>query len=164
MKVLVVGEAGVQPVLHNMPPGGAGWRLQRILGLDSVAYLELDRENLCGETWSAPHARLRAHVLATGPSPYEVIIVLGARARGAFARALHCEIDEWQMHRIRRGARRYLSLIAIPPTEGPDCRAWADLSRAPRLRAELTNVAPGIPWGIAVPPEPKEKLSWPMPW
>lgn len=88
MRPLLVGEsnpAGSRPewALYPHPPGCAGARLQRILGLTRGQYLRaFDRVNLSPEPWEARAAGQRAHELRRGP--HRQFILLGRRVARVF--------------------------------------------------------------------------------
>lgn len=151
-KVLLVGEDNPQSsepehALYNYPPACAGWRLQRIFGLEDETYLALDRINLCCPRWSGPESLRRAQACVVNGRPWSVIVMLGAKVRGAFARALgeHRQaIEEWSVTEVcDHGVTK---LLALPHPSGR-CQAWNDPRAAVRARTILRELAPEVPWG-----------------
>jgi hypothetical protein len=81
-RVLLVGEdnpLSVEPEfsLYCYPPGCAGYRLRRILGLPQHQYLALHRTNLCVGGWSKPQATKRVWELLSPEAPWNVTAIAG---------------------------------------------------------------------------------------
>lgn len=159
-RILLLGEdnplsADPEFALYDHPVGCAGWRLRRIFGLTSEAYLALDRTNLCVPTWSTAEARRRAADLTSEASPFRVIVALGAKVRGALARVLTGgKFEAWQVWKSMIAssstgvaAPREIIVICLPHPSGRNGRVWADPSAVARARGLLRDVAPSIPWG-----------------
>lgn len=163
-RVLLLGEdnplsAEPEYALYDSPEGCSGWRLRRIFGLSSDDYLALDRTNLCTPIWNAQLARDRAATLTAPSSPFRVIVALGAKVRGALARALTGgSFNAWQVWRDDRGTRRAaspceapdlapLTVVCLPHPSGR-CTVWNRVARVHEARGILREVAPHIPWGL----------------
>ena len=159
-RVLMVGEdnpqsAAPEHALYNDPPGCAGWRLQRILGLDDEAYLGLGRTNLCVDLWLAPVARVRARQLLADAARLDVVILLGRRVAGAFSRAIEPrpKLDAFSSYPVPRAITTSTVtqmsttwLVSLPHPSGR-CQAWNNRNNVYRARIILQGVAPDLPWG-----------------
>lgn len=140
-RVLVVGEVnpyGVDPkfALYPRPRHASGNRLRAIMGLTDTAYMKfLDRANLCAGKWSAPAARRAAEDLVL--LPYDVLILLGAKVRGAFDGPAP----------FKQFVSMEYRLVGLPHPSGR-CRTWSDPGAAERAREVLAKAAPWVPWGM----------------
>lgn len=155
-RVLLVGEAnpyGSAPefALYCHPPGCAGYRLRRILGLAQYQYLGLHRTNLCPTDWSLREARRRAQLLVADPSaPWRVVVMLGRKVSDAF------EYDQpFFTHGVASRTDGEMILVSLPHPSGRNTGSWS--GQAPmRARQILRELAPELPWGSADDPPQAE--------
>jgi len=87
--ITIVGELnpyGARPeyALYPDPPGCAGHRLMKILGLSEEEYLALGRVNLCVRKWSGLAARNAAVQLFFGAGEGDAFVMLGRKVAAAF--------------------------------------------------------------------------------
>lgn len=158
VSVLLVGEdnpysADPSLALWPLPRNAAGHRLQsKILALDMLTYFSLWRTNLCpSSTWSAMAAWRRAvDLLYANEPPWSTIVCLGRKVTDAVARVTDIELPTWTWYPLFLSlppeADRVIKIVSIPHPSGRS-RAWNDPASAPRARALLAEVAPGVPWG-----------------
>ena len=149
-RVLLVGEDnpyGSDPefALYNYPPGCAGYRLRRILGLPQHQYLALHRTNLCASSgWSMKEARRRSQLLIADPSaPWRVVVMLGRKVADAF------EYDRpFFTHGVASRTGGKMILVSLPHPSGRNAGSWS--GQAPmRARQILRELAPEVLWGSA---------------
>jgi hypothetical protein len=123
MKPILVGELnpyGPDPgfALYPSPPGCAGDRLCRLMGLDSDDYLDrFDRANLCDYRWSVRKARERAESLLDAS---ENLVLLGSKVCDAFQIAFTPFRIVWRNPKIMASPRR---LFVLPHPSGRN-RMW----------------------------------------
>lgn len=130
--------------LYCYPPGCAGYRLRRILGLPQHQYLALHRANLCPTDWSLREARRRAQLLVADPSaPWRVVVMLGRKVAEAFG------YDRpFFTHDVAARTDGEMRLVSLPHPSGRNASAWS--GKAPlRAREILRELAPEVPWGSA---------------
>lgn len=162
-RVLLVGEDNPHSedprrALHFHPPGAAGDRLRRILGLDKATYLSLWRVNLCVGRWSTLRARDRAgDLLLDVTAPWSVVVMLGAKVASAcgyphgLMTCAHAtvrveEVEYGEAGWVRQAADGEFMAVSLPHPSGR-CRVWNDASSAERARMTMRAVAPELPWG-----------------
>ena len=128
----------IRDALAPRPPGCAGWRLARMMGMNSAEYLAaFDRRNLLASaTWSAPAARDAAADLEA-EFPDRDLILLGAKVAAAFGLAGRT----WE--RVRRPGPVPAHFLVLPHPSGR-CRAWNE-PHSGRLLIRL--IAPYLPGG-----------------
>lgn len=141
--VVLVGELnpyGSPPyfALYDDPPGCAGARLRRFLGLDRETYLgeSVVRINLCRGDWSAPRARIAASQISLAYSSVPIVI-LGRKVAAAFGKSGVLAFS-------RDG------LVVCLPHPSGRCRVWSQPGSIDRARALLREVCPAVPWGTCV--------------
>jgi hypothetical protein len=150
-RVLLLGEDnpyGSDPsfALYCYPPGCAGYRLRRILGLPQHQYLGLHRANLCDGAWLKPRARERARALLVPLSPHPVIVLLGRKVTDAMRGA--AMIDEEIAPFSTRTCCPAITLVSLPHPSGRNL-VWNQPWARDRARQILREVAPEIAWGSA---------------
>lgn len=162
MTVMLLGEDNPvsdepEHALYNWPPNCAGWRLQRILGLDDDTYLGFARGNLCNPTWDLKKARMRAGLMLSNDFPHRVVVMLGAKVRSAFEHALQAKqkIAMFSSTEVKFVGCHPLGLapmvlIALPHPSGRNT-IWNDPQAKFRARALLIKAAPDVAWGSAPP-------------
>jgi hypothetical protein len=124
--------------LYCYPPGSAGHRLRRILGLSEDQYLALHRTNLCSSgAWSLPIARQRAAELLEASAPWRVIVLLGADVGRAFA---------YDRPFFTHAARGETQLVSLPHQSGRNV-LWNNAKHRLRAREILGDLVPEVPWG-----------------
>lgn len=127
-----------------LAPGGdisPGTRLMRNLGLPFHLYMSLWRVNLCVDEWSDVVARERIAQLSVKDAPWDVFVMLGARACRVmkYTDGLMTWRREWRTPRV---------WVATPsPIKG---RHWNDPGVGLGVRNMLTEVVPDIPWGSEI--------------
>lgn len=147
--VLLIGE--VNPLsmdpdhaLYDYPPGCAGHRLRRVLGLPSDQYLALHRTNLCVGDWSRPLAERRARELLSTASPWRVMVLLGRKVTETFERvAIGAPLVPFAHY-----ACTCMTLVSLPHPSGRNAAAW-NVKARDRARQILRALAPELPWGSA---------------
>lgn len=123
--------------LYCYPPGCAGYRLRRILGLPQHQYLALRRMNLCTGGWSLRAARDRASLLVTDEATPPVVVMLGRKVADAFG---------YERPFFTRGEQRRFTLVSLPHPSGRST-IYNDSKIVDRTRQLLREVAPEVPWG-----------------
>ena len=132
--------------LYCYPPGCAGYRLRRILGLPQHQYLALHRKNLCDGSWSKDRARQRALELLAPLSPWRVMVLLGRKVTETFERVA---LDGVPLVPFAFKTRRLgMTLVSLPHPSGRNARAWSPALQE-RTRQILRELAPEVPWGSA---------------
>jgi hypothetical protein len=154
-RVLLVGEDnpyGSDPefALYCYPPGCAGYRLRRILGLPQHQYLALHRTNLCDEAWSKSRARQRALELLTPTAPWQVMVLLGRKVTETFEKVAlaGAPLVAFSTRDCCPGMR----LVSLPHPSGRNLvwnQPWARI----RAREILRELVPEMPWGRTVDPQ-----------
>jgi hypothetical protein len=152
--VLLVGEdnpysAAPENALFPYPIGCAGFNFaEKITGFGSSHQLATWRTNLCSPRWSAAAARERALALVvTEGVPWRVIVMLGRKVAGAFAKGLEQmynpppEFAPFTKTQMLRLTGHWITFVSLPHPSGR-CPAWNDLASAPRARALLAAAAP----------------------
>jgi len=149
-RVLLLGEDnpyGSEPefALYCYPPGCAGYRLRRILGLSEDQYLGLHRANLCdSQAWSLPEARRQARLLVSDPSaPWRVIVMLGRKVANAFSFE-----QPFFTHNVVPRTDGEMHLVSLPHSSGRNT-LWNNQSLVVLARKLLREWAPEVPWGSA---------------
>jgi len=149
-RVLLIGEGnpyGSDPefALYCYPPGCAGYRLRRILGLPQHQYLALYRKNLCDGDWSKEQAKQRAFELLSPQSPWKVMVLLGRKVTETFERmALR---DEKLVPFSTRACCPGMTFVSLPHPSGRNATAWSNPKARDRARQILRELAPELPWG-----------------
>lgn len=129
--------------LYCYPPGCAGYRLRRILGLPQHQYLALHRANLCASGgWSMAEARRRSRLFIADPSaPWRVIVMLGRKVATAF------DYDRpFFTHDIVPRTDGEMRVVSLPHPSGRNAASWNDKARA-RTREILRELVPEVAWG-----------------
>jgi hypothetical protein len=150
-RVALLGEDnpyGADPefALYNYPPGCAGYRLRRILGLPQHQYLALHRINLCDGTWSNARARERALELLTPSVPWRVMVLLGRKVTETFVKVALDDVPLVPF--ASRTCCPGMTLVSLPHPSGRNAGPWS--GKAPmRAREILRDLVPEIPWGSA---------------
>lgn len=146
-RLILVGEDnpyGAEPefALYCYPPGCAGYRLRRIVGLPQHQYLALHRTNLCPTDWSMKEARRRAQLLTADQSaPWRVIVMLGRKVADAF------NYDRpFFTHDVAPQTGGEMKLVSLPHPSGRNT-VWNDRRLVGRAREILRELAPEIAWG-----------------
>lgn len=127
---LLVGELnpyGSDPrrALAPLPPGAAGGRLCKVLGMSPKEYLKaFDRANLCVGDWDDDRARDRARSLLR--SPRAGFVLLGAKVCRAFGVAF----DPFTVS----GDVGDRGIFVVLPHPSGRCRLWNDPASAERAR------------------------------
>ena len=148
-RILFLGEDnpyGSDPefALYCYPPGCAGYRLRRILGLPQHQYLALNRANLCDGTWSNKRAKQRALELLTPPASWNVMVLLGRKVTETFE---HVALDVVPLVPFAtRVCCPGMTLVSLPHPSGRNL-VWNQPQARERARQILREVAPEIPWG-----------------
>jgi len=146
-RVVLIGEAnpyGSAPefALYCYPPGCAGYRLRRILGLPQHKYLAIHRTNLCPTDWSTREARRRAQLLVADPSaPWRVLVMLGRKVADAFGYE-----KPFFTHDVATRTDGEMHLVSLPHPSGRNT-VWNDGRLVTRAREILRELAPELPWG-----------------
>lgn len=149
-RVLLCGEDnpyGADPdfALYCYPPGCAGYRLRRILGLPQHQYLSLHRTNLCVGGWSKEQAKRRALELLSPDAPWRVMVLLGRKVTEIFE---HVALSGVPLVAFSsRVCSPSLTLVSLPHPSGRNAAAWNLQARA-RTRQLLRELAPEVAWGL----------------
>ncbi len=151
-RVLLVGESnpyGATPefALYCYPPGCAGYRLRRIVGLPQHQYLALRRTNLCIGDWSKEKAKTRAWELLSPEAPWNVIVLLGRKVTETFEK-IALSGDPLVAFSTRTCCPG-MTLVSLPHPSGRNAAVWSNPKLAGRARELLREVAPEVPWGSA---------------
>lgn len=147
-RVLLLGESnpyGSNPewALYCHPPGCAGFRLRRILGLSEDQYLALHRKNLCDGDWSKDQAKARAGELLAPEAPWRVIVLLGRKVTETFEKvALDAPLIPFSTRACCPG----MTLVSLPHPSGRNAASWNPKLQE-RARQILRDLAPELPWG-----------------
>jgi hypothetical protein len=141
-RLILVGESnpyGSNPdfALYCYPPGCAGYRLRRIVGLPQHQYLALPRVNLCEGDWSLRAARDRASLLVDDQATPPVVVMLGRKVADAFG---------YGRPFFTRGEKLRLVLVSLPHPSGRST-IYNDPKIVARTRQLLREVVPEVPWG-----------------
>jgi hypothetical protein len=167
-RVVLVGECNPygpaeEFALYCDPPGSAGGRLRRIMGVDEGRYLAFRRLNLCSGRWSRraavlSAARLYDELAASRPATaLATVVLLGVNVATAFSAFTVVEragqtrpgaVGRWERGSDGLGRANWLSL----PHPSGLCRVWGSGMWRPGGTVELTRrllceVAPHVPWG-----------------
>jgi len=148
-RVLLLGESnpyGSDPeyALYCYPPGCAGYRLHRILGLSEDQYLDLHRKNLCDGDWSKEQAKKRALELLSPDAPWRVIVLLGRKVTETFEKVV---LDDVPLVVFStRACCPGMTLVSLPHPSGRNAAMW-NLKARDRARQILRELAPELPWG-----------------
>jgi hypothetical protein len=146
--ILLLGESnpyGSNPewALYCHPPGCAGFRLRRILGLPEDQYLALHRKNLCDGDWSKDQAKARAWELLSPEAPWRVIVLLGRKVTETFEKvALDAPLIPFSSRACCPG----MTLVSLPHPSGRNAASWNPKLQE-RARQILRELAPDLPWG-----------------
>ena len=161
-RILLIGEDNPlsldpQFALYCYPPGCAGYRLRRILGLPQHQYLALHRKNLCDGSWSKDRAKARAFELLAPLAPWRVMVLLGRKVTETFERvALGGEpLVPFAYKTCCPG----MTLVSLPHPSGRNAAAWSGPKPRSRVREILRELAPEVPWGSADDLQPQETVS-----
>lgn len=150
-RVILVGENNpygfdTEFALYDHPPGCAGHRLRRVLGLSSDQYLGLHRVNLCDDDFSKVRAERRVFELMDAQMPWRVMVLLGRKVTGAFEKVA---LDgrpllpfETREHPSGRAC------VSLPHPSGRNL-VWNQPTTRARAREVLRALAPELPWGSA---------------
>ena len=148
-RVLLVGEdnpLSIEPdfALYCYPPGCAGYRLRRILGLPQQQYLALHRTNLCVGGWSKDQAKKRAFELLSPAAPWRVIILLGRKVTETFEKVA---LDDAPLIAFStRVCCPGMTLVSLPHPSGRNAALWNPKARD-RARQMMRELVPELPWG-----------------
>lgn len=148
-RILLVGEDnpyGSDPefALYCYPPGCAGYRLRRILGLPQHQYLALHRKNLCDTAWSRANARARAMELRSPEAPWRVMVLLGRKVAETFERIA---LDGVPLVAFStKTCCLGMTFVSLPHPSGRNL-VWNQPWAPTRAREILREVAPEVPWG-----------------
>lgn len=148
-RVLLLGESnpyGSDPefALYNYPPGCAGYRLRRILGLPQHQYLALHRKNLCDGDWSKDAAKQRALTLLDPNAPWRVIVLLGRKVTETFEKVA---LDDASLVPFStRACCPGMTLVSLPHPSGRNT-VWNNPKLRDRALEILRELAPELPWG-----------------
>jgi hypothetical protein len=148
-RIALVGEdnpygSDPQFALYCYPPGCAGHRLRRILGLPQHQYLAIHRINLCDGAWSNARARERARELLTPSAPWRVMVLLGRKVTETFVKVAFDGAPLVPF--ASRACHPGMMLVSLPHPSGRNVRSWS--GQAPmHARQILREFAPELPWG-----------------
>lgn len=147
-RILICGESnpyGSNPdwALYCHPPGCAGYRLRRILGLSEDQYLSLHRKNLCDGDWSKVQAEKRMWDVLDPHAPWNVVVLLGRKVTEAFKLATD---DVPLVAFSTRVCCPGMTLVSLPHPSGRNSAAWSPKARD-RAREILRGLVPEVPWG-----------------
>lgn len=149
-RLLLLGENnpyGSDPevALYCYPPGCAGYRLRRILGLPQHQYLALHRKNLCDGDWNKDAAKQRAMELLSPEAPWRVIVLLGRKVTETFERLV---LDNEKIVPFStRACCPGMALVSLPHPSGRNAAAWSNPQQHERARQILRELAPELKWG-----------------
>lgn len=148
-RVILIGENnpyGSDPefALYDHPPGCAGHRLRRVLGLSSDQYLGLHRVNLCDDDFSKAQAEKRAFELMDLRMPWNVLVLLGRKVTGAFEKVALGGASLVAFGTCAHPSGR--ALVSLPHPSGRNL-VWNQTSARHRAREILRALAPELPWG-----------------
>ena len=148
-RVLLLGEsnplsANPEFALYCYPPGCAGYRLRRILGLPQHQYLALHRKNLCDADWSKKDAEKRVIELLSPEAPWRVIVLLGRKVTEAFEKVAlgGRELVAFSTRECCPG----MTLVSLPHPSGRNAGSWNPKLHE-RARQILRELVPELPWG-----------------
>lgn len=147
--VILIGESnpyGSDPefALYCYPPGCAGYRLRRILGLPEDQYLGLHRTNLCDGDWSKEQAKQRALDLLSPTAPWSVMVLLGRKVTEVFEKVALDDVPLVPF--ATRGCCPGRTLVSLPHPSGRNAALWNPKARE-RAREILRDLASDLPWG-----------------
>lgn len=148
-RVLLLGEQnpyGSNPefALYCYPPGCAGHRFRRILGLPEDQYLSLHRKNLCDGDWSKELAKKRASELLDPSAPWRVIVLLGRKVTETFEKVA---LDDVPLIAFStRACCPGMTLVSLPHPSGRNAALWNPKARD-RARQMMRELVPALPWG-----------------
>jgi len=147
--LILIGEDnpwGADPefALYCYPPGCAGYRLRRILGLPQHQYLGLHRTNLCDGDWSKERAKQRALELLSPQSPWRVMVLLGRKVTDTFERIA---LSNEKLVPFSMRASSGMTFVSLPHPSGRNAAAWSNPKARDRAREILRELAPELPWG-----------------
>lgn len=148
-RVLLLGEQnpyGSNPefALYCHPPGCAGYRFRRILGLPEDQYLSLHRKNLCDGDWSKDQAKKRAFDLLSPAAPWRVIVLLGRKVTETFEKVALDDVPFVAFS--TRACCPGMTLVSLPHPSGRNAALWNPKARD-RAREILRELVPELPWG-----------------
>jgi hypothetical protein len=133
--------------LYCYPPGCAGYRLRRILGLPQHQYLALHRKNLCDSAWSKEAAKSRAFDLLSPEAPWNVLVLLGRKVTETFERVALGGVPLLPF--TSRGCCPGVTLVSLPHPSGRNAASWSGPHPIKRTRELLRELAPEVMWGSA---------------
>lgn len=145
-EILLVGEDnpyGADPrfALYHKPRHASGNRLRQHLGLRDSTYEKLAKINLCTKAWTIVEARVRALSVKYQVSrDLDVIVLLGAKVRGAFGFA------ETEFFGVVSEPGVIPVFVVLPHPSGLS-RPWNQPGAREEARKILKRVAPTVPWG-----------------
>jgi len=147
-RVILIGEDnpyGSDPefALYCYPPGCAGYRLRRIVGLPEHQYLALQRVNLCDSSWSKEHAKARALELLLPTVAWRVLVLLGRKVTETFERVV---LDAPLVPFATRACGSGMTLVSLPHPSGRQT-IWNQPWAPKRAREILRELVPEVPWG-----------------
>ena len=147
--VLILGENnpyGSDPefALYCYPPGCAGYRFRRILGLPQHVYLALHRKNLCDGDWNKDDAKRRALELLSPEAPWRVIVLLGRKVTETFEKVALS--GDPLIAFTTRQCRPGMTLVSLPHPSGRNT-CWNNPALHERARQILSGLVPELPWG-----------------
>jgi hypothetical protein len=149
-RVILVGEDnpyGSDPAfaLYCYPPGCAGYRLRRILGLPQHQYLALHRKNLCDSAWTKKAAETRVFEILSPAAPWNVVVLLGRKVTKAFASVALDDADFVPFS--TKVCCPGMTLVSLPHPSGANAGSWSGDKPRDRAREIMREVAPELPWG-----------------
>jgi hypothetical protein len=141
-RLLFCGEQnpyGADPdfALYCYPPGCAGYRLRRIVGLPQHQYLALRRVNLCEGDWALRTAREQARLLVTDEALPCIVVMLGRKVADAFG---------YGRPFFTTGEKLRHTLVSLPHPSGRNAASW-NAHAVKRTREILRELVPEVPWG-----------------
>jgi hypothetical protein len=150
-RVLLCGENnpyGADPTfaLYCYPPGCAGYRLRRILGLPQHQYLGLHRTNLCAGDWSKDQAKKRALELLDPHAYWRVIVLLGRKVTETFEKVALGAVPLVAFS--TRDCCSGMTLVSLPHPSGRNL-VWNQPWARDRTRQIMRDLVPELPWGVA---------------
>lgn len=155
-RILLLGESNPlslnpEHALYCYPPGCAGYRLQRFLGLPDDQYLALHRMNLCEGEWSKEQAKQRIWTVLDPEAPWRVVVLLGRKVTEAFEK--FCFDGEAPFVPFTtRVTCPGMTLVCLPHPSGRNAAAW-NLQARKRAQEILRDLVPDLPWGSTVSKE-----------